>query len=158
MPLIGVEDLDQDLEDKVLKPGKYNLVISSVAIKRSKKETERPYIAAGINFADDDEAAMMYENINLWVESDEPKTQRLMARNWKRFMVLFAVPNNGAELLTALRAAHETNDFSEAESMCSQVLSGATASCQVGKEEAKDTNGNNTGEFRNKVMLPKLAA
>lgn len=141
MSLIRAEELGQDLEDKVAPNGRYDLRITSAKVKKS-KDGERDMIAVAIAIeGGEGNYATVFQNVLAPKEADEPGTRRRMLRDWKRFMTVFGVPNNGTDI-------DEEN--------ASETLVGLTGNCQLVQEEMQDGNGNKTGEMRNVLRLPKI--
>lgn len=152
--LIRADEFSANLEDQVAKEGKYPLRITSAKPKLSKK-TERKMFAFGLMIEDaENNYATVFQNINFPMEDDEPRTQKSMLRDIKRFATVFNVP------LEIFVQASEctTEDFEETMAPELASLAGSTGTCQVVQEEAQDASGNKTGEMRNVLRLPKIAA
>lgn len=151
MPLIAAFSADDDFEDKVADAGRYPLRITSVKLKESQSE-KRPgakYLAFGLAFDGADGFATIWHNLNIpWTDDnpsadgqvDEPRTQRMMLRDVKRFFAVFGIP---------LDAPLEEEHIEE-------TFVGMTGECNVKKVEAQDRDGNKTGEWRNELSLPPV--
>lgn len=151
--LIRGDAFEQDLEDKVAKEGKYTLRITSAKPKLSKK-TDRKMFSFGLMIEGDENYATVFHNVNFPMEDDEPRTQKSMLRDLKRFFHVFNIPTE-----LAIQADSLAND--EFESVMGPelaALSGSTGDCLVVQEEAKDASGEKTGEMRNVLRLPKVVA
>lgn len=153
MPLIKAFDASTDYEDHPVDAGVYDLRITSANVKEAGESAKRPgakYVAFGIVVEGVDGAATIFHNMNIpWTdenpgpngEVDEPAAQRMMSRDMRRFLRVFGVPE----------------DVDIEEDSVVETFVGRTGKCQVTKTEAKDRDGNKTGEYRNELRLPRLA-
>jgi hypothetical protein len=140
--LINADDFNDDLEDKIAAEGNYQLRITSAKYKLSKKE--RPMVGLGIAIEDTEDYATIFENVTFPVEDDEPRTRKLMLRNMKRLCATFGIPT---DVMIAIANGDEDRVSD---------LVGSTGTCRVVQEPVQDANGNDTGEMRNVLRLPKV--
>ena len=140
--LINPDDFNEDLEDKVAPDGNYPLRITSARYKVSKKD--RPMVGLGLAIEGGEDYATIFENVTFPVEDDEPRTRKLMLRNMKRLCATFGIPT---DVMVAIANGEEdrVND-----------LVGSTGTARVVQEAVQDANGNDTGEMRNVLRLPKV--
>jgi hypothetical protein len=153
MPLIRAFDSTEDFEDKPVDSGLYDLRITSAKVKEAGDGAKRPgakYVAIGLVVEGADGAATVFHNLNIpWTEEspgpngevDEPAAQRMMLRDLRRFLRAFGLPE----------------DAPIEEDQIAETFVGMTGKCQLTKVEAKDRDGNKTGEFKNELRLPRLA-
>lgn len=151
MALIKAFAADENYEDKPVDAGKYYLRITSAKVKESNSE-KRPgakYVAFGIALDGVEGAGTIFHNMNIpWTdeapgpnnEVDEPRTQRMMLRDVRRFFKVFGIPE----------------DAGVEEDTIADTFVGMTGQCAVTKVEAQDRDGNKTGEFRNELRLPAI--
>lgn len=152
-PLIQAFSQEDSYEDQPADAGVYDLRITSAKIKEAGESAKRPgakYIAFGIVIEGQDGAATIFENKNIpWTddnpgpngERDEPASVRMMLRDLRRFLKVFGIPE----------------DADIEEEHIADTFVGATGKCAVTKVEAKDRDGQKTGEFRNELRLPRIA-
>jgi hypothetical protein len=152
MPLIRAFDSSEDFEDKPLDAGLYDLRVTSANVKQAGDSAKRPganYIAIGLVAEGQDGAATIWHNLNIpWTEDapgpegqvDEPAAQRMMLRDVRRFLRAFGLPE----------------DAPIEEDQIAETFVGLTGRCQLTKVEARDRDGQRTGEFKNELRLPRL--
>lgn len=149
--LIQAFSADENYEDKPVDPSRYELRITSAKVKESnsEKRSGAKYIGFGIQIEGVDGAATIFHNMNIpWTDAapsisgqvDEPRAQRMMLRDIRRFFRVFGVPDDS-----------EIDGDTVAD-----IFVGLTGQCNVTKVEAQDRDGNKTGEFRNELRLPAV--
>lgn len=142
-PLIKAFSADDSYEDKPVKNGKYTLRVTSAQLKESSNNPKREgakYIAMGFSIEGQEGAATVFHNLNIPLESDEPRTQRMMMRDIRRFYKAFGL----------------TDDTELDEDDLASTLVGLTGEVQLVMEEVKDREGHATGEMRNAIRFPRV--
>lgn len=141
MALIRAADMGQDYEDRPVKDGEYELRIAKAEFKRNKDDT-RDLIAMMLTVegAEGEGASPINHWLSAPNDDDEPRTHRMIMRNLVRFLAAFGISLN--------------NDV-DFEQLAGE-LQGQTGKVRVVQEEAQDSEGNKTGEFRNVLRLPKI--
>lgn len=141
MSLIRAADLGDDLEDKIADTGNYDLRCTSAKVKTNEKN-DRKYITLSFNIEDGDGSyAPIYLSLFTAIDSDEPSTVRRFNRDTKRALTMLGIPL----------------DTDIDEDNVAEVFVGTTCNCRVVKVEAKDSDNNKTGDWKNEIQLPKVA-
>jgi hypothetical protein len=150
--LIRADEFDKDFEDKVAAEGSYDLRITSAKPKLSQK-TERKMFAFGMLIEDPNESyETVFHNVNFPLTTDEPRTQKSMMRDIKRFATLFSIP-----LEIFVQASELSNDdFIDQIAPELASIVGSTAKCMLVQKPKQDSSGNETGDMRNELRLPKV--
>lgn len=136
MPLIRVDDLNADLEDKAAPRGQYDLRIIKSEYKETKKGGD---FMLALLLRIEGEAGEGTKPINLMLmdpsHADDGAKTRMRLRDFKRFAVAFGVDiSNGFDMETQ-----------------AEELNGLTASKITLTEEIYE------GETNNRVQLPRVA-
>lgn len=132
MPLIRLDDMAEDLEDKAVKRGKYDLVIAKAEYKETKKGGD---FMLALMLKIEGEEGIGAKPVNLMLmdpsKTDDAAIQRMRKRDLKRFMVAFGI--DGLDMETQ-----------------AEELQGLTAKGITLTEETYE------GEVNNRVQLPKV--
>lgn len=142
MALIRADLMEEDLEDKPVKDGQYELRVAKAeydTIKFEDKKTGEEKEAGIIKLmlvvegSEAEGASPINHTLFIPSDSDEPAQQRSALRDLKRFFVTFGIP---------------LKDFDPEED--ASTLVGATGKCNVKNKEAKN------GEMYPRLTLPRV--
>lgn len=135
MPLINASDLGEDLEDKAVPEGEYELRVVKAEYKETKSgENHMIALAARVEGQDGEGISLVNHYIVMPKDGDVAATTRMRMRDLKRFLVAFGV---------------DTKDGFDPETQTEELV-GLTGKVRLVQEEYE-------GNVSNKIRLPKVA-
>lgn len=133
MPLIR---LDDDVEDRIIAEGQYELRVAKADYKETKKgDNHMLALMLTVEGSDGDGASPINHFILTPNDEDEPRVARMRLRDLKRFLVAFGV---------------SLKDGFDPEEQVSELV-GLVGKVRVVQEEGDD------GNMYNRIRLPKVA-
>lgn len=134
MPLIQANELQDDLEDKPVKEGSYELRVAKADYKKTKSgEDDMIALMFTVEGSDGDGATPMNHYLTMPKDTDEPRVRKMRMRDLKRMLTVLGVPFDGG-------FDPETQ---------TQELVGQTGTFKVIQEDYEGTP-------QNRIRLPRL--
>lgn len=132
--LIRPDDFEQDLEDKPVKEGMYELQIADAEYIPTKKgDNHMLHVTFKIQGDAGSAAPLVHHYFLMWGDNDEDRVKRFRLRDLKRFLVTFGV---------------SAKDGFDPEEQASELV-GLEGKCRVVVEDYE-------GSPSNKLRLPKV--